>query len=74
MSDLSENSTEELLKQLLATVSTLQNDVNELKEGTRAYAFVMVMAMAVLKLPVTMVTMWKAIAIAISRKTHLRMA
>ena len=27
-------STEELLKQLLATVSTLQNNVNELKERT----------------------------------------
>jgi len=37
MSDPSENSTEELLKQLLATVSMLQNNVNELKEGTRAY-------------------------------------
>jgi len=37
MSNLSENSMEELLKQLLTTVLTLQNDVNELKEGTRAY-------------------------------------
>ena len=30
---LEQNSMEELLRQLLATVSTLQNDVNELKEG-----------------------------------------
>ena len=29
------------------------------------------MAMAVLKLPVTMVTMWKAIVIAIPREIHL---
>ena len=37
MSDPSENLMEVLLKQLLTTVSTLQNGVNELKEGTRVY-------------------------------------